>query len=284
MHHIVENEYTNEFEFRIFSMKHSGCHAIINWIATLFDEPVYFFNNCGFGEDPFRTGRTRGDRIGTPIEDIFVKVPKLKNVKKDKIEEVRNKYKKCLIYSYENIDLRKFEKREITPRKYVGKSHFKFDVLIIRDLLNWAASTFKYTGRLALLDLNFARDLDARNCAQRRKLFDGWKSHAFEFLGKTEYLENKICISYNDWLNKDYREKTALKFMLINNEISIDTVAAINNKGSQFNGLSYDGKASKMKVLERWHHFTNNIYFWKLFDDPELFELSEEIFGEKIKG
>ena len=42
----------------------------------------------------------------------------------------------------------------------------------------------------------------------------------------------------------------------------------------------YDGKADKMKVLERWKHFVDNEIYKDIFKDKELVELSNAIFGE----
>src|ERR1700730_9867565 len=38
----------NKREFRVFAMKRSGHHAVINWLLLHFTGPAYFLNNCGF--------------------------------------------------------------------------------------------------------------------------------------------------------------------------------------------------------------------------------------------
>jgi len=276
--------YRNEYEFRVFGMKRSGNHAIINWIATLFDEPVYFFNNCGYGCDPYRTGRTRGTRKKTDIKDIFILLPRMKNFSEDEIEPYRSVVKKCIIYSYENILLSRLleEPPTLNRSETIGESKHRFEVLILRDVYNWAASSFVHCGRS---DDNYfvPTGFDCKSWKRREVLFEKWKTHAHEFLGDTKYLAfeeaNIVCISYNDWLRKRYREKTASKFGLQNNERSIDIVAGVGNRGSKFDNFIYDGRASRMKVLERWKYFKDNPYFWGLFDDESI-ELSNEIFGE----
>jgi hypothetical protein len=43
--------------------------------------------------------------------------------------------------------------------------------------------------------------------------------------------------------------------------------------------LTFDGRASPMDVTGRWRQFRDDQRFRSLFDDIELFQLSEEIFG-----
>jgi hypothetical protein len=282
--------YDNEYEIRVFGLKHSGQHAIINWIATLFDEPVYFFNNCGWNCDPYRTGRTRGVREESPIENIFVRIPKLKSVGEDELNEWKSIPKKCLMYSYENAYMnRVYRKRKpATPVGATGKSKYSFDVLILRDIFNLAASTFKYTGRVfngrdRAGDDEHLSKFDYKNFSRRNKVADRFVLAGLEFLGRSNYLrERKICISFNDWfLSKGYRECIAAKFGLPNNEISVDVVAGVGGRGSKFDNFNYNGRAKEMDILGRWEYFKGNEVFWdlmRLWDD--CVKLSDGIFGE----
>ena len=273
----------NKYEIRVFSMKHSGVHAVINWLATLFDEPVYFLNNCGNHQDPYRTGRTRGDRKGTPIEGIFVKLPKMKRWSEEDIRPIREMQKECIIYSYENLDLARFPKKPPTldVDANVGSSEHVFDVLVHRDLLNWAAATFKDKGRKLREGFDPAPHpgLCWRNWRDREWLVGAWKNCAREFLGHTKHLrDRKVCVSYNLWLRREYREQLARKvFGRPNNEVSTSVVAGVGNRGSQFDGFDYDGRANRMRVLERWRHFEGDELFWGLLDEEAL-RLSAMIF------
>jgi len=282
--------YDNEYEIRVFGLKHAGQHAIINWIATLFREPVYFFNNCGWGVDPYRTGRTRGTRKKTILKDIFVRVDKLKNAEQEEVDRVRQIPKKCIIYSYEGADVWKInrESKPATPEEFIGKSEKIFDVLILRDIFNLASCTFKHSDRVfdgkdSAGDDEFLSQFDYKNYIRSDKLEKKFRMAALEFLGKSHYMrEKKICISFNDWfLSKGYRECIAGKFGLENNEISLDVVAAVGNRGSKFDGMDYDGKARDMDVLGRWKHFEDNKVFWDILSEwGEAVELSNDIFGE----
>ena len=65
------------------------------------------------------------------------------------------------------------------------------------------------------------------------------------------------------------------------NDKSLNKVArwGIVTWGDSFDGMEYDGKASQMKVLERWKNFKDDPFYLSLFNDRELVELSETIFG-----
>jgi hypothetical protein len=53
--------------------------------------------------------------------------------------------------------------------------------------------------------------------------------------------------------------------------------------GSSFDKFKYKGQAYKMKVLERWKVFKEYPFYRSIFEDKELVELSNKIFG-KIPG
>ena len=282
--------YDNEYEIRVFGIKHSGQHAIINWIATLFDEPVYFFNNCGWNYDPYRTRRTRGVRKGTVIEDIFVPLSKLKDHSEEELDKIKKTPKKCLMYSYENVYIDRVyrERKPATPEGIVGSSDKIFDVMMLRDIFNLAATTLKYTGRTFEGydkggDDEYLSEFDYKNYLYRDKLKQKYLLAASEYLGETKHMrDKKICISFNDWfLSKGYRECIAAQFGLPNNEISVQIVAGVGNRGSRFDDFEYDGRAQEMNILERWKHFKDNKAYWDLMREwDECVRLSNEIFGD----
>ena len=54
-------KYRNEYEIRVFHTPRSGSLAIKHWIASMFDEPIYFFNWHLWIRpriDPFRAGKS----------------------------------------------------------------------------------------------------------------------------------------------------------------------------------------------------------------------------------
>ena len=49
--------------------------------------------------------------------------------------------------------------------------------------------------------------------------------------------------------------------------------------GDSFDNLTFDGRATQMKVLERWRQVADEPLYRSLVADPELIELSTTIFG-----
>jgi len=104
-----------------------------------------------------------------------------------------------------------------------------------------------------------------------------WKDHANEYLSRHQI---DFCISYNEWfLNQDYRIAIASIFGLDYNEDKLNQVPEYGF-GSSFDGLQYNGRASQMKVLERWKEHKQNAEFLNFIRDTEMKKLSTQIFGE----
>jgi len=181
--------------------------------------------------------------------------------------------KDCLIYGYEEKDLKDvfheyFEKKHDI---WIGKSLKRYDVLILRDPFNTFASKLK-RGKLDHYSLTKPEE--------KAKLISLWKSYAKEYLGITHYLRHdKSIINYNRWFSDvDYRKNLAQKLGLKFTDKNFNKISRVGG-GDAFNGLKFDGQAHKMKVLERWKHFTDHKLYRNIFKDRELVELSNKIFG-----
>jgi len=293
-------EYRNENEVVIHSLGRSGSHAIMNWIASMFKEPVYCFNNCPIG-DPYRARIPYIKRVRKrPMEKFFVWLPNLKRASEDEISVYRDIHKHCLMYSYEHKDIKKLEDGEfIQDRNLVGESKNRYNVLILRDVFNWLGSLLMTKGEVRpKLNLypeyntsgrkdwaEHASIIPGRNYRTTTKEYLGfWKCYAEEFLGKTDYLKDKrICISFNQWFsNEDYKIKIADLFNLEYSGLSLDYAGS----PSSFDKTHYyHGKAQEMGALDRWKILKDNIIYQEILDYvPEVRELSYEIFGKEIGG
>lgn len=291
-------EYRNENEIVIHSLGRSGSHAIVNWVSSMFKEPVYFFNNCGL-EDPYKASVRYMRRVrNRPIEKFFVDLPCLKRLSETEINQYRNIHKHCLMYSYEHKDIRKLKNGEfIQNRDLVGESKSRYNILILRDVFNWLASILMTKEEVRpKLDLypeyntlgrkDWARHasiIPERNYhATNKECLEFWKCYAEEFLGRTNYLKDKkICVSFNQWfLNEDYRIKIADLLNLKYSDFSLDYAGS----PSSFDRRNYyRGKAQEMKALERWKILKDNIIYQEILNYvPEVRDLSYEIFGKEI--
>lgn len=299
------SDYRNEYEIRIIGLRHSGIHAIVNWVASLFEESIWFFNDCKIPcIDPFTNRGACGQQ-----EQFGLTFANWDNLKNDRdIEKARNTNKKCILMGFEDKDLAVFaDERYILPDrdKYVGKSKYVFNVVLLRDYHNYFATNFynqhesnwlcnfpKFNSifKLNLSDKDYnryGRSIVAKNYSQSKwKTREKWKSYAREILGITNFIDNKICILYNKWFqNKEYRKKLAESFGLINNDRFRNIVSQVygNRSTSRIDGDSFNGKGAEMRVLERYKLFDNNLIYQNFInEDQEAVGLSNKLFGKVI--
>lgn len=294
------SDYHNENEIVIHSMGRSGSHAITNWIASMFEEPILFFHHCPL-DNPYNKRFRYWNRVkNRPIKKFFIKLPK----SFEERGEYRNIHKHCLMYSYEWRDIRILKNADFIKDRdsIIGKSKNRYNVLILRDFFNWLASclvNFKRGTRSLNFypKYNISRSDDWTRHAsiisersyrtmKKTKIFKLWKFYAEEFLGKTNYLEStgslkdaKICISFNQWfVDEKYRREIA---KLLDLEYS-DFTLKFAGSPSGFDGHKYlHENAQEMKALDRWKTLKDNPIYHE-FLDPECVELSHEIFGKEI--
>lgn len=244
-----------------FAMKRSGSHAIIHFIFRLYDEPKAFFA----AQVPRRPVKVK------PYWD-------LRDVKSIVPEDFYNMEERQLVMlSYEDPKL--YHKVSNAFLSYggllpnediiIGKSQKITPILSIRDPFNMFASRYR--------DRHY---MEARNSEKRKYFKNLWKSHAKEFLGYTNFLpENTLKINFNKWfMNREYRKEIAALLGRPFKEEGWNQVTK-EGIGSSFDKRSYENRADKMLLLERWKVVRDNKNYRSLFKDSELIELSEKIFG-----
>jgi len=256
----------NKCEIRVAGMQRSGNHAIINWIMKLCTGKICFLNNVDPLKNPYLTYK---DKDLKNINEHDFKLDKNKSGKMIK--------KDYLIYSYEEYPLQEVFDEEFDKNhdKFIGKSLKKIDVLVLRDPYNFFASRIKLeefgilNSRVHLTDEK-----------SKKIVVNLWKEYAKEYLGNTKYLKNnKMVISYNKWnSDKKYRKFLAKKLKLQFKDLKDENMSKYG-PGSSFDKFKYKGQAYKMKVLERWKVMKDYPFYRSIFEDKELVELSNKIFG-----
>ena len=89
-----------------------------------------------------------------------------------------------------------------------------------------------------------------------------------------------MCINFNAWfVSQDYRKNLSKSLGLKFNDKGLNIVPE-TGEGSSFDHRKFDGKAQKMKILDRWKVLKDKSGFRSLFRDPEIWKLSEKIFGK----
>ncbi|MDY7012685.1 MAG: hypothetical protein SVX43_03635 [Cyanobacteriota bacterium] len=270
-HHLSpQSKIINQKEIRVIGIKRSGNHAIINWIAKQQTGEVKHLNNLLPGRNPYRflykhypTEYFRQEACGNFSQ------------------------KDCLIYSYENCKLPKVVTRGVEWKHdlYLGKSKERYDVLILRDPFNMIASAFHNHAKQIKKHNKIVHSyFKEKGTMEDLDIVELWLSYAREYLGETQYLnQKKVPVNYNAWvLDANYRKDIAEQLKLEFSDRGLEDVRE-QGGGSSFEGRNLHGQATKMDVLNRWKIVADDPDYRRLLDNPALFEYSERIFG-RIPG
>jgi hypothetical protein len=287
----------NKREFRVFAMKRSGHHAVINWLLLHFTGPVYFLNNCGFlvskeffnfspacdrqdRSAPYRNvcvlagtssvyyngGRViekfRHYRLGHEYPSTLERLMEMERAERAAAEAMAFPARRdCYLFNVEDLDIRNVANVPFETAAR-GTSEVIQSIIILRDPFNWIASRIK------------------SSFAVSTPILQAWKSQVSDALGRTRYLPSTSCtINYNRWLvDKSYRRDISLRLGLGPSDRGLRDVGSFG-EGSSFDGRSYDGRADEMNVGDRWRDYRDDASFRAIFAaDPELEQLSEEFF------
>ncbi|MEL4896323.1 hypothetical protein [Crocosphaera sp. Alani8] len=176
------------------------------------------------------------------------------------------------IYSYEDIYPNDERLQYFTEQyqNFIGLSLKRYEILILRDPYNLFASLIK------------SNMIDPSK-EDYKTYINLYKAYAKEFIAAPDFNGGlqRIYLNYNHWfVDPKYRIHIAQNLGFESIGEAYNRVATM--KGSSFDGLNLDHKAQEMKVLERWKEFQDNVFWQTIFQDAELVELSNEIFGEVI--
>lgn len=263
----------NRWSIRVFALRRSGHHAIVNWIRYQTPGRHCFLNDCKVGESPFEKSIRSNSVVGSWIGEH-------RYLNWERERRGRHAKKGILIHNYEDGDFRRYVWK-VTPAReagWIGASRRKTTLVVLRDPYNLLASRLKwFHGRGEVPTMERFEEF--------RSL---WKLYAREFVGVTRWLEDAVHVSYNDWFrSREYRDEVAARIGFPNRDAGLDRVArwgpVLSRADVSFDGLAYDGRAQQMQVLERWRGFSEDPFFRAQFEDEELVDLSHRIFGE-IEG
>lgn len=249
----------NDSEIRLIGLKRTGNHGITNWIMKQYYEAkIAYLNDVKPQYSPYRLYYNHFP------DNRFNKEAFCQFSKKD-----------LLFYSYEDQPLSQIVDAQFEKKHdlYLGKSSKRYDVLILRDPFNLFAS------RLKMMD-----GLSGFHYLIQKISIDLWISYAQEFLEETDYLnQKKVFINYNKWFcDQEYRKNLSQQLDLQFSDMGLEKVKG-QGGGSSFDKLNFTGKATQMKVFERWHNVKDDPRFINIFKNEQLWDYSEKIFG-KIPG
>ncbi|QGJ70787.1 Hypothetical protein PBC10988_24850 [Planctomycetales bacterium 10988] len=279
---------TNEREYRVFAMKRSGHHAVMNWLIGHFSGPIYFLNNGSFEQQiefcSTRVGRMQRTGLFSGRVSIFCNrgenMQLVEHIhKKEYLDDPPRRLRAMLASEKKTLEETPFP----TEREayLFNLEDFHLDDL---PLVPWEATargnSAKSRGLIVLRDpYNWLASRKKGNFPISQEVLSAWKSHAREAV-KPEKLDQPLVINYNLWFqSQDYRESIADCLQLTPTDEGIDYIADFGG-GSSFTGFEYQHRAREMGVLTRYKEFKHDAEYRRYFEeDPELVALGKEVFA-----
>lgn len=244
----------------INGMSRSGNHAIVRWLTAQYEDSgfeVFFHNNA-----TLRFLENFGLRGGGGLHGLNVPNPKIHEI----VRHITKKDKRILLVSFEDLvfDDKVKESLSFTDNNF----------LILRDPMNLFASRIQ--GLLPPRGKKNATLIEDKQEFEIDKYINQYR----EFVGETNYLQNKICIKYNDWLcDSEYRKSIS------------------NNLGINFTDRNYSQRAcssfgpdsilqlpskNNEDFLTRYKAYWNEPLFSKIKNNEKLKEISKYFFGLEV--
>jgi hypothetical protein len=245
----------------VHGMKRSGNHAIINWLKA--HDRFVFFNNIIPIASILRGVKT----IPPPVDfTLWLRRELLPRglqwaffLKRFALRTRR------VIVSLEDHDL------QIRP--FLNVPCEVTNILILRDPHNLFASRIR---KASLVD-NPAYPGRAGPAMER--VVQVWKGHAREYLGLTDYLDNRLCIYFNSWVSsQDYRRHVSRGLSLEFTDDGFSRVSQIGG-GSSFGGTRFADDSLRVDVRNRSSYLTDaeRQLHKDVLEDEELRELAHRI-------
>ncbi|WP_397544028.1 hypothetical protein [Roseovarius salis] len=247
---------------RVFGMRRSGNHAVINWLGR--NAPggrSVFFNNCTPGRNPFETFRAvevNGRRRPGRAEDGAAGFASHAGDGA------------AVIFSYE--DAMPNERRRQPVSAGMEERRIDLDVIICRGFLNWAAS--------------LARKLQGNpgyTPAQRVSIVlksVGLYGRMLDLVIAESEL-GLVTIRYDDWMAAPgYRARLLERLGF---ERRDDTLGEVQRYG---NGSSFqdDAPAEELRTADRWREMGDDpeyrIVLWLAAQDAELLQKLSRVFPD----
>jgi len=265
-HRIADGDaYYNESELRVFGLKRSGNHVIINWIFRNHPGTVCFLNNVQH-ELHFNPYLSFGQAfIKNGLEVLNFPPEQATKVWRARSWHRKHPHVDCLIHSYEDRDLGELPADPLRGDEHdrcVGRSGRQLNVIVLRDPFNTLASRLRRRDRLPL-----------------EGTMELWKAHAREFVGDADLLSDRVSVSYNRWcVDAAYRREVG-DALGLSGDLGVNDVPLVGG-GSSFDATAFDGKGSSMRTGERWRQFADDPDYLAAIRDEEVLDLSARIFGD----
>lgn len=249
--------------FIVYGMKRTGNHAIINWLLA-HDKFVFFNNIVPIG--PILDGK---HAVPPPMD--FNEWLRGRNFRENRI--VIDNFKKLFFRNRTMIASLEDHNLKFSPFKNVPVE--VTNILLLRDPFNLLSSRIR-KGSVLHRPLIYPTEMNAF----MKRVPELWKSYASEFLGLTDYLDNKVSIYFNSWFSSEnYRRETSHKLGFEFNDSKYSSVVKKSSGGSSFDGTLFNGHSNEMNVLNRETELSGGEkkLLDELLQDSELHDLSLKV-------
>ncbi|WP_111733253.1 hypothetical protein [Roseovarius amoyensis] len=246
---------------RVYGLRRSGNHAVINWLQR--NAPggrALFFNNCKPGRDPFTTFRAAeidARRVAGADADAAAIAQQAGDGA-------------ALILSYEDVMPGKRRRPVSTGVDDAAVDH---EVIVARGFMNWAASLVRK------LQANPAYSAPKR-VAIVLTAVTTYTAMLNLMTGEAE--PRSIAIRYDDWrVSPDYRAGRLARLGFENRDDTLGPVQGYGN-GSSFPDTAETGE--DLRANERWREMKDDpeyrIVLWLAAQDAGLCEGLERVFPD----
>lgn len=236
-----------DFEIRVYGMRRSGNHAIIQWILAQAEGVTEFFNDAS-PEAPYAKEPRYGNwKPSAPPANVALSVVSFEDRSFEIIRACESSFQ-----------------RPRTPRRCI-------DLLVIRDPFNLFASRL-HSPYISAWKTAYLSGLSATQLAER--YLEASLSQHFPSRSDRPLL----TVNFNQWTeNKEYRRSIA---NALNLEFSDRGIEHLSSFGG---GSSFDGKFANPKELDlhsRWEAYAENENYLNKLNRKRLLNLGLEIFPD----
>ncbi len=250
----------------VYALRRSGHHAILNWILAHLPGRHCLLNDCTPGSNPLATC-SRGNSVVKGWAGQHGRL--LWRLER----RGWRAHKGHCFHNYEDGDFTLHPPHSAHEEQWLGRSSRRGCILILRDPFNLFASQLRWA-RGAVLP---------PSAEQLQRLPLLWMLYAREALGITHHLGDAVVIHFNHWFTRRvYRDQIANQLGFHNQDLALDTVARFGPStwGDSFDGLTYDGQARRMPVLDRWRDYVQDPDLRAMLADSELLNLARTLYPD----
>lgn len=235
--------FTRKHTINLYGIQRSGNHAFIDFLMRNAQGKALLLNDIGRGQHPKRAA----------IKKITANTGK----------------EPLIIASRENFSRSELILKE-EPELYgnISKHH---NIILIRDPYNLFASYYSWNFRQGV----FFRE----KVAFRERIIALWKEYARLYIDwKIAADPTNLAVTYNEFTsNEEYKKDLARRLGVKIREINSEEVPNFGGGSSFYGTLNESG--DRRDYNQRFLKFVGDEEFKKIFQDEELVNLSQEIFG-----